>query len=199
MGPLALPGEYQITLSRRVEGEWQDVAGPESVTVKPMFRGGLVTNDREVLLQFQQQAAGLYRAVTGAIEASAEIQARIDHLRISVSETPGSSEAQAQAVRSLNARMQEIAREMSGDTTITSRNEPAPMSISTRISTIVDGIWNSQSGVSGNFRDSYVIADESFTRVLAELKSVASDLSALEAQLEAEGAPWTPGRIPDWD
>jgi len=198
MGPLALPGDYQVTLSRRVEGEWQDVAGPESVTVKPMFAGGLVTANREALLQFQQQTAALYRAVRGAVEAAGEIQARIDHLLVAVSETPGSTEAHAKALRSLNARMQEISRSMSGDAAFTSRNEAAPMSISTRISTIVDGIWNSQSGVTGNFRDSYAIADQAFTKVLAELKSVASDLSVLETQLEAEGAPWTPGRIPDW-
>jgi len=30
------------------------------------------------------------------------------------------------------------------------------------------------------------------------LKSIFADLSRLEQELQAEGAPWTPGRIPDW-
>jgi hypothetical protein len=33
---------------------------------------------------------------------------------------------------------------------------------------------------------------------VADLKAVANDLDGLETRLEAEGAPWTPGRIPDW-
>jgi photosystem II stability/assembly factor-like uncharacterized protein len=198
-GPLALPGEYQVSLSRRLQGEWQDLAGPESVTVKPMFTGGLVTTNREALLEFQQQTAELYRAVTGANKAVAEIQARIDHLRAAIGETPGATEVQAQELRALNSRLQEVSVALNGDTSVTSRNEPAPMSITTRISTIVDGIWNSQSGVTGNFRDSYSIADRSFGKALGELKSIVSDLGALESQLETEGAPWTPGRIPEWN
>jgi hypothetical protein len=34
--------------------------------------------------------------------------------------------------------------------------------------------------------------------LLAELRVIATDLAAAEAELEALGAPWTPGRIPDW-
>jgi len=30
------------------------------------------------------------------------------------------------------------------------------------------------------------------------MKSIAADLQSLESELEAEGAPWTPGRIPEW-
>jgi hypothetical protein len=72
------------------------------------------------------------------------------------------------------------------------------MSISTRVGNIVGGSWNSQSAVTGNFRDSYAIAAQQFPPVLDELRAIATDLGDLEAQLQAEGAPWTPGRIPDW-
>jgi len=197
-GPLALPGKYQVTLSHRVLGEWRDLDGPQSVIVKPMFEGGLVTADREALLNFQMQASRLYRAVTAAIEATGEVQGRIDHLLVAVKETPGAIESQAQAVRDLRSRLQDIDTALNGDSTISSRNEPSPLAIASRVSTIVDGSWESQSGVTGNFRDSYAVADQQFREVIADLKAVDSDLRALEVELEAEGAPWTPGRIPDW-
>jgi hypothetical protein len=187
-----------VTLSHRVLGEWRDLDGPQSVIVKPMFEGGLVTADREALLNFQMQASRLYRAVTAAIEATGEVQGRIDHLLVAVKETPGAIESQAQAVRDLRSRLQDIDTALNGDSTISSRNEPSPLAIASRVSTIVDGSWESQSGVTGNFRDSYAVADQQFREVIADLKAVDSDLRALEVELEAEGAPWTPGRIPDW-
>jgi hypothetical protein len=42
------------------------------------------------------------------------------------------------------------------------------------------------------------VAAKQFPPVLAELKSVLADLTALERELEADSAPWTPARIPDW-
>ena len=197
-GPMALPGNYTVALSKRVEGELHEIADAQKFVLKPLYSGGLVAEDRQGVLEFQSQTATLYRAVTGANEAASEIQSRIDHLLKAVEDTPAVSEEQAQAVRALNSRMQGLQTKLNGDQTISSRAEPVPMSISTRVGNIVGGSWNSQSAVTGNFRDSYAIAARQFPPVLEELRSIASDLGVLEAQLQAEGAPWTPGRIPDW-
>ena len=163
-----------------------------------MYEGGLVTDDREGLLNFQQQVGNLYRAVSGTQAVAGEIQNRIDHLIEAVRQTPAATEDQARALRALKLRMQDIDLALNGDSTISSRNEPVPMSIATRVNTIASGIWDSQSGVTGNFRDSYEIADRMFGEVLADIRSVVSELESLESQLENKGAPWTPGRIPDW-
>jgi hypothetical protein len=42
------------------------------------------------------------------------------------------------------------------------------------------------------------IAAEAFGPVLEGFKAVVADLETLEAEMETAGAPWTPGRIPDW-
>jgi hypothetical protein len=127
-----------------------------------------------------------------------EIQARIDHLLKAASDTPSSTETHAQALRTLNARMQDLKVKLSGDRTISGRAEAVPMSITSRINTIVGGHWDSQSAVTANYRDSLVIAEQQFGEALVELKAIAVDLAETEAALQAEGAPWTPGRIPDW-
>lgn len=197
-GPMALPGEYTVSLSKRVEGKLVDLSPAQSFNLKPLFEGGLVTDDRQALLDFQMRSADLYRAIAGANRARGELQARIDHLLKAVNDTPSASEEQAQALRALNTRMQDLKVLMSGDSTIASRAEKVPMSISGRINNIVGGHWDSQSAVPGNFIDSLAIADRQFSQALLELKAIVADLSAVETELQAEGAPWTPGRIPDW-
>ena len=47
--------------------------------------------------------------------------------------------------------------------------------------------------------DTYQVAADQFGPVLAEMRKIAEvDLTSIEEQLEAAGAPWTPGRIPEW-
>ncbi|NND45535.1 MAG: glycosyl hydrolase [Xanthomonadales bacterium] len=197
-GPLARPGEYTVSLSQRVRGEWTDLAGPQSFIVKPLYTGGTVTDDREALLAFQMQTDRLYRAVTGADGAADELQSRIDHLLQALTDTPATTEEHAQRLRALNTRLQDFKLVLHGDSTRSSRNEPAPMSISARVGWLVFGHWDTQAPVPGNYRDSYEIAESQFAEALAELKGIAADLEGLEAEMHDVGAPWTPGRIPDW-
>jgi hypothetical protein len=197
-GPMVLPGRYTVTLSKRVEGRYEDIASPQTVLLKPLHTGGLVAEDRAGLLDFQQRTAELYRAVLGADRAAGEIESRIEHLLKAVTETPGAGESQAGALRALRSRMQDLRVQLNGDRTLTSRNEPAPLALRSRVGRIVNGSWGSQSEAGGTFRDSYAVAAGQFPGVLDELRAVAAELERIEQALEAAGAPWTPSRIPDW-
>ena len=195
---MATPGQYSVTMSKRVEGESVELSAAQTFALKPLFEGGLVTDDRQALLEFEMQSNDLYRAVEGANKAMGEIKARIDHLLKAAVDTPSSSEAQAQSLRTLDARLQDLKIKLTGNSTISSRAEAVPMSITSRIGNIVGGHWDSQSAVTGNYRDSYAIAAQQFEVAIGELKAISADLAEVEASLQAEGAPWTPGRIPDW-
>jgi hypothetical protein len=197
-GPMVLPGQYSVTLSRRVEGQLEQLADPQPFSLRPLFSGGLVADDRAAVLQFQQETAALYRAVTGADQAAAEIENRIAHLLKAVEETPGAQESQAAALRALRSRMQDLRVELNGDASIARRAEPVPLALVNRVAIVAGGSWDSQSAVTPNHRESLRVAEEQFPAVLAELKSVAADLAAVERELEGAGAPWTPARLPDW-
>jgi hypothetical protein len=197
-GPMALPGAYSVTLSKRVQGELVEIADAQSFALKPLYETSLTATDRKELLDFEMQSAALYRAVMGADKAADEIQDRINHLMVAVNDTPTSSEAQAQTLRALNTRLQSFQVRLNGDSTVSRRAKTVPMSISSRIGTIVGGHWDSQSAVTDNYRDSYAIADSQFREALLELKAIATDLEKAESALQAEGAPWTPGQVPNW-
>jgi hypothetical protein len=48
-------------------------------------------------------------------------------------------------------------------------------------------------------RDQYALLEEEFPPILDQLRQISDvDLKALESQLDQLGAPWTPGRIPEW-
>ena len=113
-------------------------------------------------------------------------------------QTPNVDPGQLAGVTNLANQLADIRVQLNGDATIASRNEPTPMSISSRVGSIYGTLVSSQSPQGGNFERSYAIAAAEFREVLRTLKAVSGRVSDLEAALEVQGAPWTPGRIPDW-
>ncbi|HET6564415.1 MAG TPA: hypothetical protein VFG52_03285, partial [Xanthomonadales bacterium] len=195
-GPLAVPGEYQVTLSKRVLGEWQDLAGPHAFTLKPMYTGGLVTTDQQARLKFEMEAAELYRAVSGTDKAAAEVASQLDHLLAALPATPAADEALAQQARALKTRLQDLQVLLNGDQTRSGRYVPVPLSLTSRIGFIIGGYWESQAAVPQGYRDSLAIARAEYVEAEQQLQQLAAETAELGLKAEALGAPWTPGRLP---
>jgi hypothetical protein len=100
---------------------------------------------------------------------------------------------------SLERRNREIQRALKGDIDIAKRNEPVPSSIGDRVGTIIDGERFSMGKPTQSDLNSYAIAASEFTDQLSNLRTLIDvDLAKLEKDMEAAGAPWTPGRVPEW-
>jgi len=198
VGPLALPGEYAARLAVERDGVLSEVGDAQRFTVKPMANSPEITSDRRALQDFQLKAANLQRAVAGAGNGIAELENRIAYVRAALVQTPAASDAERSRLNGIAGRLADVSVAVNGDATIGGRNEPVPMSIAQRAGRIYGILAFSQSPVGGLFEDSYQVAATEFTAALASLKSVERDLTALEKALDVKGAPWTPGRIPDW-
>ncbi len=123
---------------------------------------------------------------------------RLAHIQAAIVQTSAVSDADRATLRGLSSRLANLNTALNGDSTIGGRNEPVPMSISSRVNNLYYGLVYSQSSIAGSYRDSYQVAATEFTAALAALRSLDQDVSALERALEVKGAPWTPGRIPNW-
>ena len=196
VGPLALPGEYSVQLSVHRGGVVESIGAPQSFQVKALALSPEITADREALQAFQLETSALVQAVAGAVASSAEMRDRIAHLHKALERTPGASVQHTSALHSLTARLDDLDLALLGDTSLQSRNEPAPMAIRSRINSIRNDSWHSQSAVAQVHKDSYKVAAQEFSAVVQELRAIETDLALLESQLDELGAPWTPGRLP---
>jgi photosystem II stability/assembly factor-like uncharacterized protein len=199
-GPLALPGTYTVSLEKRIDGTTTALAGPVEFEVAPLGEPSLPPADRAAVLAFARETGELQRAVFGANEAAKEAENRIKYIKSTVVNTPGLDPALLAEVRELELRLTDLRESLTGDPTMRKRSEPAMPGITSRINSIVYGFWGSTSAPTSTHRRSYEIASEEFDGLVDQLRQlIESDLPALEAELEAAGAPWTPGRgIPDW-
>ena len=199
-GPLALPGTYSVTLSQEVDGVVTKLTGPERFNVISLDFATFAAEDRAELLAFQEKVARLQRAVSGALRAAGEAHNRIVHVRKAVLDTPDADPELLAAVYGLEQRLNDLLVQLRGDQTRIGREEPAAPSINQRVHQVVSSQWNSTSAPTQTQRDEYRYAGTEFSDVLAKLRVlITEDLVRLEAKLEAAGAPWTPGRVPEWE
>jgi hypothetical protein len=166
--------------------------------VKPLENSPEITDDRRAHQTFLVKAAALQRAVQGAVQAVAEIEIRSAHLQATLVQTPAAGEAERGMLRQLRTQLQDVKTALSGDATVISRNESAPMSIASRADNIYGPSVLSQAAVSPMLKQSYSIAASEFTEALEQLRALDAEMRKLENALDIKGAPWTPGRIPQW-
>jgi hypothetical protein len=98
----------------------------------------------------------------------------------------------------LQTKLDDILVQLRGDSTKSRRNVFTPPSISDRVDRIVGSQWDTTSAPTQTEKDAYGWAADAFSTQLSRLHEFANDLEAFEDQLEAAGAPWTPGRLPEW-
>jgi len=199
LGPMVVPGNYTVTLSKRVDGVETQLGAPQTFETVPLGIASLPAEDRKSLLAFQRKTARLQRAVLGAGQVVAETQRRFDFIKRALQNTPEADPALMTELRAFETRLQDLQTKLSGDRLIQRHNNPTPPSIIDRVQDIVGGHWTSNSVATQTFQEGYQIAAEEFVLVLENLRGLIEvDLAKFEAKLEQINAPWTPGRVPRW-
>ncbi len=198
-GTLAMPGNYSVTLSKSVNGKLTQIAGPQKFTASVLGSVSLPAADRAALVEFQRKVADLRRAVLGSVRAARELDQRIKYLKAAFKQTPAAATALLDQANAIDKQNTDILRALTGDQTISSRNGNQLPSIAQRVQNIVWDQWRSTSAPTETQQKAYRIAGEEFSLQLAKLKQLADvDLKNLDSKMEDAGAPWTPGRIPEW-
>jgi photosystem II stability/assembly factor-like uncharacterized protein len=198
-GPLVMPGTYKVSMMKRIDGVTSPIAQSQEfqVTVEGLDR--MSPADRIALVEFQQKAARLQRAVQGATQAANSLTPRFAAIRRALIETPNAPESLLNDAAALEKRKNEILRALSGDQALRQRNFNLPPSINDRVGLIVGAQRMSTARPTQTQMDQYTHAAAEFEGVLAQLRQLIEvDLQKLEMKMEAAGAPWTPGRIPEW-
>jgi photosystem II stability/assembly factor-like uncharacterized protein len=198
-GPLVMPGKYTVSFAKRVNGTLTPLSQPQEFTVYVEGQAQMNPADRAALVEFQQKVARLQRAVTGSVETANQMKTRMGLIKRAIQETPAADAKLSQDALAIEQRLNDILRALRGDIAARARNENTPPSIVDRVNTIVNEQRMSTSRPTQTQTEHYAIAGKDFEQALAQLRTlVEGDLARLEKTMEAAGAPWTPGRIPEW-
>lgn len=194
-----MPGEYRVSLSRRVDGVITELAPPVPLTVTAEHETELTPEQRKAMLAYREKVSKLQRAFAAATEVLDNLNTRIDAIKQAVQDTPKAPQKLRQEAVELEERLREISEAWRGDNTSSILVQPAPLTIAQRISDVTFTMLSSPQLPTQTRLDSYKVAAEAFGEQLAKLRVIfRQDMPKLEKALDAAGVPHTPGRLPEW-
>jgi photosystem II stability/assembly factor-like uncharacterized protein len=197
-GTLVMPGKYTARMSKRVNGQWSELGQPVAFNVVVEGAEKMNAADRQELFSFQQKVAKLDRAVSGAMGLGNELKTRVRAIKRALAQTPADTTALVSRADDADKKLNVLLIALRGDSFLRQRQENTPSSINDRVNTISSNERLSTQRPRPADVEQYNIAAEQFSGVLPQLKTVREDVTKLEGELERIGAPWTPGRVPEW-
>ena len=195
-GALLVPGKYTVTLAKRVDGVATPLAGSQSFEV--VAEGVSTREDRLAKAEFEEKLARVQKALAAAQQSATDARTRLDAIRRAIDATPALPPKLREDAINLEKRLDEINRELRGDPVMRSRDEPTPESISERVNSAAGTMRLTTGRPTKTAFDSYQIASDELASEIPKLRRlIETDIRALEKQLDAAGAPPTPGRLPE--
>ena len=186
-------------MSKNVNGEGTKLTEPVDFTAKTLGNVSLPAEDRAELVAFQKKVRELYRAVNAASSVVREISDKISHFKVALKSVATKETELRAEIQALEKEVVEIQRELFGDRTLTRLDRDAEPGLSARIRGIIYDQMRSTSAPTQSQRDTFQIVAEEFPLILEALKKIVEeDVRKIEKKLEEIGAPYTPGRIPEW-
>lgn len=195
--PFILPGKYTVSLSKRVNGVVTDLPGSETIEIAAATPYS--QEERISMVEFQDKLSKLQKALTATQEAATEAGTRLDSIKRAIDATPSLAPKFHEQALGLQRDLATINLALSGDRIWRSHNEGVPASISDRIQAAGSPLRGTTSHPTKTAMEQYQIGSDELALQIPKLrKLIDTDIRNLEKQLDAAGAPPTPGRLPDW-
>ena len=195
----AMPGNYQLYLSKVVNGEETKLTEPVSFTAKVLGNTSLPAEDKAALVAFQKQVRELSRAVNAASSVLREVGDKIRLFRVALKSVTTDTKEIFAEIKALELKVDEIQRQLYGDRMLRRLDLDAEPGLTSRISGIIYDQWRSFSAPTQSQKDAFQIVSDEFPPLLEAIKKIVDeDVKKIEERLEEIGAPYTPGRLPVW-
>ncbi len=198
IGYMALPGNYKVSLSKFEDGRYTQLVVPKPFKTVGLNNATIPATDKKSLQDFSKKVAEL-RRVSAAADAYREEQVtKIKYVKQASIETPAMPVDIAKTIGDLEKRLTDVNTKLNGDATLARREFETLPSINGRIRAITGALWSTTAAPTTTFMNAYTIAAKQFTPVYNELKAIGEAIKNIENTLERNKAPYTPGRLPDW-
>jgi photosystem II stability/assembly factor-like uncharacterized protein len=199
VGHLVSPGTYSVILSRYSNGKLTDIGNPEKFNVKALPGLSLPAADAGAVAAWKAEVYEMRRVASGAGALLNDANNRVKHMRAAIMSISKANDDFTTDLNSLDKKLRELSERFYGDNVKGRLELDAPPSIFGRLNNALYDGYGSTGEPTTTMKSQFKNAGDQFEGWYSELKTILNtDLKNLEMKLEAAGAPYTPGRIPEW-
>ncbi|MBL7993957.1 glycosyl hydrolase [bacterium] len=197
-GYMVVPGKYKVSLAKYYDGQLTELAPAQTFNCQPLKASSLPMPDNKKLDEFNKKVAELIRAITGADAYRSELVDKIPFLKKAAIETGKLPQDTYQTVLTIEEKLKVLNRKLNGDPLRATYESSAPTSLRGKVETVTGSLWSTTSEPTTTFYHLYDVAADQFGEILVSLKMIGEEVKRVETDLEKYGAPYTPGRLPEW-
>ncbi len=196
LGYLALPGTYNISMSKFEDGKLTELVTSQPFITKLLNNATLPAVDRKIVEEFSSKVSELRRVTAAADNYRTELVNKIKYIKTALIDAPSGLQELTGQVYAIEKRLIVVDTKMNGDATLVKREFEVAPSIKGRIGAIQGSLWTTTAAPTQTSISSYEIASKQFEKVMEEIKSIDTEIKKVEIALEQSKAPYTPGRLP---
>lgn len=188
---LATPGNYTVTLAKKVDGNTQILAGPKVFKVIPLKEGALKGKSYEEINKFREEYYTFAQDLTATNLKLSKSLKLIKAMGNALKKANNPSDQLFKKIYKARETILDIDKELSGDKTkgeIGENSNPTPNSYSRSFASI---LRNSTYGPTENHLAMFELSKKRLESIKAKLDNVINNvLKPLKTDLQEAGAPW---------
>lgn len=142
--------------------------------------------------------AELTRSIAGADAFRNELVSNVAYLKKAVLAGANVPTSTYNNIINIESDLRDLNLKLNGDQLRSRYEGSAPTSVKQRVDLITGALWNTTAAPTNTFIKSYESAASKFEDILQSLKTIDTSVKQVESELEKSGAPFTPGRFPEW-
>lgn len=195
-GPLAVPGTYQVSLSKVVNGVETQYGQSQSFEVKSLDNQTFKSTDRKADLAFDMKTGRLITAISGARKYLGELSKRIKHVNAAVTETLAADQAMLGNAHKMKRELAEIKLLLNGNSVVSKRAEPTATSVTGYIGYLEWSRSENTGPVTAQQKLRFKRASEGYAAVYSRMNALSQQVKQAETALVNAGSGWLPGTMP---
>lgn len=193
-GFLAAPGEYTVSLVKRVRGETSELAASKPFSVERLFKPVLEGAELAAVAAFWDDLGALQRGVTAAVRAVGDLEGKLDKLDTALARSEAPPRALDEQFEAIRAELFAIDAALAGSEPKNQVGAVQPDSIRGRLMELMAGTGRSSYGPTPTHRGVYDQTAEDFEALRSRVNSLMTEtVPGFEADMRAAGAPWVEG------
>ena len=194
-GPMVVPGAYGASIALRSEGKTTPLAGPVTVMVLPDSLSSLKPADYAEIAQHNSRVRQLTRTLAATSAMAGDLATKLDQFKRAADLATKPDDGTRKQIADLIVKVREARRQLDGDNVLAARNENVPDSVSSRARYAASANGDGINPPTGTQLAAAADAAKLLGDLTTTFKTILDvDVPRLEKQLDAIGAPWTPGR-----
>jgi len=195
-GPLVVPGSYQVSLSKLVNGIETAYDQSQTFEVVSIDNRTFPSKARKADLAFDMKAGKLQQAISGANKYLKSLESRIKHINAAVTETLALDQSTLAIAHQMQRDIKEINLALHGDSVKAKRSEPTATSVNGYIGYLQWSRSESTSAVNEQQKLRFKRASQGYADVYQRMTQLAESVALTEQAIAKAGGNWLPGMMP---